>query len=181
MTDRDRLTEHVLQGLTRPQKALSSAWFYDDEGSRLFQQIMALPEYYLTRLEHELLRSRADELSRWIDPRCSPIDLIELGSGDGAKTLSLCQALAQREVDLQKKYHWSPRALAEKLELNVNKAKAVRDLLRIDEDPANVMVFEFGSQKHPRYSDNAYRVLRDAITPELVEQAWREHQERRRR
>ena len=56
MTDRDRLTEHVLQGLTRPQKALSSAWFYDDEGSRLFQQIMALPEYYLTRLEHELLR-----------------------------------------------------------------------------------------------------------------------------
>jgi len=67
MTDRDRLTEHVLQGLTRPQKALSSAWFYDDEGSRLFQQIMALPEYYLTRLEHELLRSRADELSRWID------------------------------------------------------------------------------------------------------------------
>ena len=46
MTDRDRLTEHVLQGLTRPQKALSSAWFYDDEGSRLFQQIMALPEYY---------------------------------------------------------------------------------------------------------------------------------------
>jgi uncharacterized SAM-dependent methyltransferase len=85
MTDRDRLTEHVLQGLTRPQKALSSAWFYDDEGSRLFQQIMALPEYYLTRLEHELLRSRADELSRWIDPRCSPIDLIELGSGDGAK------------------------------------------------------------------------------------------------
>ncbi len=90
-------------------------------------------------------------------------------------------AAAIREVDLQKKYHWSPRALAEKLELNVNKAKAVRDLLRIDEDPANVMVFEFGSQKHPRYSDNAYRVLRDAITPELVEQAWREHQERRRR
>lgn len=90
-------------------------------------------------------------------------------------------AAAIREVDLQKKYHWSPRALAEKLELNVNKAKAVRDLLRIDEDPANVMVFEFGSQKHPRYSDNAYRVLRDAITPELVEQAWREHKERRRR
>jgi len=50
----------------------------------------------------------------------------------------------------------------------------VRDFLRIDEEPANVMVFEFGSQKHPRYSDNAYRVLRESITPELVEQAWRE-------
>lgn len=83
-------------------------------------------------------------------------------------------AAAIREVDLQKKYHWSPSALANKLELSLNKAKAVRDFLRIDEDPANVMVFEFGSQKHPRYSDNALRVLRDALTPELVEQAWRE-------
>lgn len=83
-------------------------------------------------------------------------------------------AAAIREVDLQKKYHWSPSALANKLGLSLNKAKAVRDFLRIDEDPANVMVFEFGSQKHPRYSDNALRVLRDALTPELVEQAWRE-------
>lgn len=83
-------------------------------------------------------------------------------------------AAAIREVDLQKKYHWSPSALAEKLGLTINKAKAVRDFLRIDEDPANVMVFEFGSQKHPRYSDNALRVLWEATTPELVEQAWQE-------
>jgi len=83
-------------------------------------------------------------------------------------------AAAIREVDLQKKYHWSPSALAAKLGLSVNKTKAVRDFLRIDEDQANVMVFEFGSQKHPRFSDNALRVLREAITPELVDQAWRE-------
>lgn len=83
-------------------------------------------------------------------------------------------AAAIREVDLQKKYHWSPSALAEKLGLTINKAKAVRDFLRTDENPANVMVFEFGSQKHPRYSDNALRELREAISPELVEQAWRE-------
>lgn len=83
-------------------------------------------------------------------------------------------AAAIREVDLHKKYHLSRSALADKLGLSANKAKAVRDFLRIDEEPANVMVFEFGSQKHPRYSDNAYRVLRESITPELVEQAWRE-------
>lgn len=88
-------------------------------------------------------------------------------------------AAAIRDVDLQKKYHWSPSALAEKLELTINKAKAVRDFLRIDEDPANVMVFEFGSQKHPRYSDNALRALRDAITPALVEEAWRARPQRR--
>lgn len=90
-------------------------------------------------------------------------------------------AAAIREVDLQKKYHWSPSALAENLGLTVSKAKAVRDFLRIDEDPGNVMVFEFGSQKHPRYSDNALRVLWEAITPELIEQAWRERPPGRRR
>lgn len=81
-------------------------------------------------------------------------------------------AAAIRDVDLQKKYHWSPSALAEKLGLTIGKAKAIRDFLRIDEDQANVMVFEFGSQKHPRYSDNALRVIREAVTPELIEEAW---------
>ncbi|AEM51047.1 hypothetical protein [Stenotrophomonas maltophilia] len=81
-------------------------------------------------------------------------------------------AAAIRDVDLQKKYHWSPSALAEKLGLTISKAKAIRDFLRIDEDQANVMVFEFGSQKHPRYSDNALRVIREAVTPELIEEAW---------
>jgi len=90
-------------------------------------------------------------------------------------------AAAIREVDLQKKYHWSPSKLAEKLDLSLNKAKAIRDLLRIDENPANVMVFEFGSQKHPRYSDNALRTLQEAITPELINKAWQEHQKNRRR
>lgn len=88
-------------------------------------------------------------------------------------------AAAIREVDLQKKYHWSPSALAAKLNLPILKAKAVRDFLRIDDDPANVMVFTFGSQKHPRYSDNALRLLREAITPELIEDALRARQQGR--
>jgi len=99
MNDEHTLVQHVLQGLGAAQKALSSAWFYDDEGSRIFQRIMALPGYYLTRLEHELLRDRADELLRWLDPDGRPLDLIELGSGDGEKTLTLCRALQEREVD----------------------------------------------------------------------------------
>lgn len=90
-------------------------------------------------------------------------------------------AAAIREVDLQKKYHWSPSALAEKLGLTINKSKAVRDFLQIDTDQSNVMVFEFGSQKHPRYSDKALRTLRDSITPELVEQAWSNYPRRRRK
>lgn len=88
-------------------------------------------------------------------------------------------AAAIREVDLRKKYYLSPSKLAEKLQLSTSKAKAVRDFLGIDENPANVTIFEFGSQKHPRYSDNALRSLRETITPEMVEQAWRERAYRR--
>lgn len=87
-------------------------------------------------------------------------------------------AAAIREIDLQRKYYLSPSKLADKIKLSISKAKAVRDFLRIDHDPANVMIFEFGSQRHPRYSDNALRKLREAITPELVEQAWRERPRR---
>ncbi len=87
-------------------------------------------------------------------------------------------AAAIREVDLQRKYYMSPSMLAEKLNLTVVKSKAVRDYLNIDSDDANVMVFEFGSQKHPRYSDNALRAMKAAITPELVEQAWQQRQRR---
>lgn len=87
------LATHVREGLSAPQKFLSSLWFYDDEGSRLFQEIMGLPEYYLTRTEHELLDQRADELVGLIAPDARAVDVIELGSGDGAKTVTLLAAL----------------------------------------------------------------------------------------
>lgn len=82
-------------------------------------------------------------------------------------------AAAIREVDLRKKYHISPQQLADHLGLSTNRCKALRDFLGIDADPANIMVFEFGSQKHPRYSDNALRILKENNVAEIVEQAWR--------
>ena len=96
MTELELLAQHVSEGLAAPQKALSPAWFYDDEGSRLFQQIMALPEYYLTRAEHALLEARGDELAALIDPAGQPLDLVELGSGDGSKMLGLLGRLRAR-------------------------------------------------------------------------------------
>jgi L-histidine Nalpha-methyltransferase len=87
------LAHDVRHGLAATQKHLPSAWFYDEEGSRLFQRIMALPQYYLTRTEWDILRQRGADLARWIAPQGQAVDLIELGSGDGEKTLTLCQAL----------------------------------------------------------------------------------------
>jgi L-histidine Nalpha-methyltransferase len=92
------LASHVMEGLSATQKYLASSWFYDDEGSRIFQDIMGLPEYYLTRCEHEILQQRGAELVQWISPQGQAIRLIELGSGDGAKTLSLCRHLLEQGI-----------------------------------------------------------------------------------
>lgn len=94
------LARDVLAGLSAQPKQLPSKYFYDAEGSRLFQQIMRLPEYYPTRTEHALLRRRAAELVVAIAPDARPVELLELGSGDGRKTLALCRALRDAGRDL---------------------------------------------------------------------------------
>jgi len=89
------LSRHVQEGLGRPFKALSSMYFYDDEGSRLFQQIMALPEYYPTRTEFALLTRHQAAIAAELRPQ-NPDEhffLLELGAGDGLKTKILLRQL----------------------------------------------------------------------------------------
>ena len=73
------------------------------------------------------------------------------------------RAAAVREVDLQRKYHRSANELADAVGLSRNKATALRRYLGIDEDKNCRHVFEFGSQKIVRYSDNAYRRMKEAL------------------
>ena len=73
----------VLDGLTQEPKAVPSRWFYDDEGSRLFEEITRLPEYYPTRAETEILQSRCEEFRRLIAPGRA---VVEFGSGSSVKT-----------------------------------------------------------------------------------------------
>ena len=90
--------KHVLEGLGRPEKYLPSRYFYDARGDRLFQSIMASPEYYLTDCELEIFETQGGELARALmtDRSC---ELIELGSGDGLKTSLLLDALHERHQD----------------------------------------------------------------------------------
>ncbi len=76
----------VIQGLKQTPKQLSSRYFYDDEGSRLFKKIMHLPEYYLTRCELEILKTHKDDILRLITQDNESFELLELGAGDGLKT-----------------------------------------------------------------------------------------------
>lgn len=78
----------VVKGLTQTPKSLPPAYFYDDRGSELFEQICELPEYYLTRTETAILQQYAGEIAR-ITGIC---ELVELGSGSSTKTRILLDA-----------------------------------------------------------------------------------------
>ena len=92
------LAQHVAQGLCRSPKTLSSMYFYDDAGSRLFQQIMALPEYYPTRAELAIFQNHGPALvdALWPAAAAEAFSLVELGAGDGTKTKLLLQELLRR-------------------------------------------------------------------------------------
>ena len=85
-TKKDTFAEDVLNGLSSNPKFLSSKYFYDDEGSRLFQKIMKVPEYYLTRSEYEIFSEQTAEIFEAFEADSAEFDLIELGAGDGIKT-----------------------------------------------------------------------------------------------
>jgi dimethylhistidine N-methyltransferase len=84
-----QFAEDVLCGLTSTPKQLSSRYFYDDEGSRLFMEIMKLPEYYPTRAEFKVFTEQTREIYEAFTDGANGIDLLELGAGDGAKTAVL--------------------------------------------------------------------------------------------
>jgi dimethylhistidine N-methyltransferase len=72
----------VRSGLSEAQKSLPPWLFYDEAGSQLFEEITALPEYYLTRTERALLERHADEIIL-IPP---DLTIVELGAGTAVKT-----------------------------------------------------------------------------------------------
>lgn len=78
------------RGLARPQKTISPKYFYDAQGSALFDQICGLPEYYPTRTELAILRKHAREIALHIGPHA---EIIEFGSGSMEKVRLLLDAL----------------------------------------------------------------------------------------
>ena len=83
------LHEATLRGLRATPKQIPAVWLYDERGSRLFEEITRLPEYYLTRVERQILEERAPEIA--LETRAE--SLVELGSGTSEKTRLLLDAL----------------------------------------------------------------------------------------
>ncbi len=89
---RSERVNEVIAGLSAPQKYISPKYFYDRAGSKLFDRICELPEYYLTRTELKILENHLDEMAAHIGPRVS---VIEFGSGSGIKIRLLLDHLSE--------------------------------------------------------------------------------------
>lgn len=95
----DSFRKEVLKGLTDYPKHLSSKYIYDKTGDRLFQDIMAMPGYYLTRCEMEIIFTYKQEIGELFRDRENGLDLIELGAGDGTKTKVLLKYMAENRFN----------------------------------------------------------------------------------
>lgn len=89
----------VLEGLKSSPKKLHSKYFYDEAGDRLFQQIMDMPEYYLTNCELDIFKNKTEQLAKIILTDNEPFDLIELGAGDALKSGYLLEFLTRENID----------------------------------------------------------------------------------
>ena len=98
------MAAEVLRGLRQPRKAIPPKYFYDAEGSRLFDAITRLPEYYLTRTEVAILQANSGAIARRVAANGC---LVEYGSGSSAKVrllLDACQPAAYVPVDISKEH-----------------------------------------------------------------------------
>src|ERR1700743_762824 len=94
----------VLNGLGAENKHLSSKYFYGEAGDKLFQQIMACPEYYPTRCEMEILQHQSENMTRLFFEigasfgNSPAFDLVELGPGDATKSWFLLKEMLKEKV-----------------------------------------------------------------------------------
>ncbi len=90
--------EEVFLGLSAHPKHLSSKYFYDKQGDKIFQDIMHMPEYYLTNCEFNILENYKQEITNLFATGTKEINLIELGAGDGKKTKILLRHLSEQNI-----------------------------------------------------------------------------------
>jgi L-histidine N-alpha-methyltransferase len=98
------MAEDVRRGLSGVPKKLPAYLFYDEAGSRLYERITELPEYYLTRAEREILETNARAIvghasraSQAAEQTPRPLGVIELGAGSASKTEVLLRAVLERQ------------------------------------------------------------------------------------
>lgn len=91
--------DDVRKGLSKKNKSISSKYFYDAEGSSIFQAIMKMPSYYLTDSEFEILETNKADILKNFTADGTPFNLVEFGAGDGLKTKILIDYFLKQGTD----------------------------------------------------------------------------------
>jgi dimethylhistidine N-methyltransferase len=129
----------VVEGLSRLQKTVPCRWLYDERGSALFEEITRLDDYYPTRAETAILRTRQPELQQFAGP--API-LIEYGAGAGVKTELVLDALAAPQgyvpIDVAHEYLAQTAHRMKRRFRSLWVRPIARDFLRAFEMPASM-------------------------------------------
>ena len=94
-TGKEVIISEITEGLAAEQKYISSKFFYNDLGSKLFEDITRLPEYYPTRTEKSILHEVAPKISKGL----KNIKIVELGSGDCSKISIILDAIPAENMD----------------------------------------------------------------------------------
>jgi len=173
--------KEVFEGLSTFPKYLSSKYFYDKKGDKLFQEIMAMPEYYLTGCEFQILSSHTETIGELFRDRKNGLDLIELGAGDGKKTKVLLKYMAKNNFN----FVYKPIDISENaMELLSNNLANEMPRLNVDAEVGEyfevlerlkgfnkrkkvIMVLgsNIGNLKHPKAIEFLSK-LKDAMLPE---------------
>ncbi|CAM3312188.1 L-histidine N(alpha)-methyltransferase [Aequorivita lipolytica] len=171
----------IFEGLSSFPKHLSSKYFYDKKGDRLFQEIMAMPDYYLTGCEFEILSTYTETIGEYFRDRENGLDLIELGAGDGKKTKVLLKYMAENNFN----FVYKPIDISENaVELLSNNLAHEMPTLNVDAEVGEyfevlerlkgfnkrkkvIMVLgsNIGNLKHPRAIEFLSK-LKDTMLPE---------------
>ena len=115
----DIFKEDVNLGLSKKHKTLPSKYFYDSKGDDIFIKIMHMPEYYLTRAEHDIFENQTEEIINKLNLNKNTFfELIELGAGDGTKTKVLLDELVNQNYN----FKYLPVDISENALLNLERS-----------------------------------------------------------
>lgn len=130
-TEENKLfANEIIAGLRSKPKSLPSKYFYDAEGDRLFQKIMHLDEYYLTRSEESILQEKKAEILRAFLGDDESFRLVELGAGDGKKTKVLLKHFADQNVN----FVYNPIDISPNV-LQILKSSVEKDVPNVQVEP----------------------------------------------
>jgi dimethylhistidine N-methyltransferase len=147
--------QELIEGLQSGPRRIPSKYLYDDEGSRIFLQITQLPEYYLTRCEFEILQRQSAAILEACDADASePMTVVELGAGDGHKTIPFLRAaqrkfrrLTYRPVDISREALCEVRATLGRQVRGIRIEPALLDMeqnlarLPLDPEARNILLY----------------------------------------